>query len=74
LNFVSAVPGTSRITASCDGVEVSGTDRVGLAGPTAKRCSVKVVLEDRSRLFAEIEAPEAGTWRCFEGGAKTCVR
>jgi serine/threonine protein kinase len=74
INFVSAAPDTTKMTVTCDGVEQSGAEKVGVASPTAKVCSVKVILGDRSRLYAELTDVQAGTWRCFEGGSKECVR
>jgi hypothetical protein len=74
MNFVSAAPDTAKITVSCDGTEVSGATSVGLAAASAQKCAVKVMLSDRTRLVAEIAAPEPGTYRCFEGGSKECVR
>ncbi len=74
LTFVSAAPDTAKITVSCDGTEVSGAGSVGLAATSAQKCSVKVMLEDRTRLFAEVAGAEAGTYRCFDGGSKECVR
>ena len=74
MTFVSAAPDTAKITVSCDGVEVSGPTSVGLGAASAQKCSVKVMLEDRTRLFSEVTPAEAGTYRCFEGGSKDCVR
>lgn len=74
INFVSAAPDTAKVSVTCDGREASGTDGAGVAGPRAEKCSVKVMLKDRTRLFAEVQGADAGTWRCFEGGSKECVR
>ena len=74
INFVSAAPDTTRVSVSCDGREADGSDGAGVAGPTAEKCAVKVVLKDRSRLYAEVTGATVGTWRCFEGGSKECVK
>jgi hypothetical protein len=74
LTFVSAAPDTAKITVTCDGVEAIGADRVGLAATTATTCSVKVMLKDRTRLFGEVSGATLGTYTCFAGGTKDCVK
>ncbi|MDP2317569.1 MAG: protein kinase [Pseudomonadota bacterium] len=77
LTFISRAPDTAKITVSCDGVEVTGADSVGLAATSATTCSVKVMLKDRTRLYGEVSGATAGTYTCFEGGTsgtKECVR
>ncbi|MES2639189.1 MAG: serine/threonine-protein kinase [Myxococcota bacterium] len=74
ITFVSRAPDTAKITVTCDGVEAVGTDSVGLAATTATSCAVKVMLKDRTRLFSDVSGATAGTYTCFDGGTKECVR
>ncbi len=73
LNFVSKVADTAKITVTCDGKELSGTTQVGFDMASAEKCGVKVMLSDRTRMYAEVGMATAGTYRCFEGGTKECV-
>ncbi|MDP2305803.1 MAG: hypothetical protein Q8P18_07225 [Pseudomonadota bacterium] len=74
ITFVSRAPDTAKITVTCDGVEAVGTDSVAIAAPSAASCAVKVMLKDRTRLFGDVSGATAGTYTCFDGGTKECVR
>jgi serine/threonine-protein kinase len=74
LTFVSRSPDTAKITVSCDGVEATGVESVGLEATAADKCAVKVMLKDRTRLFAEVADAKTGTYTCFADGAKACTR
>ena len=40
---------------------------------SAGRCLVTVVLEDRSRVMAEVAPVAAGTYNCIVGAEKKCT-
>ena len=72
IRFASLAPGTSRITITCDGQEVSGRTAVDWTGAAAA-CTVRVMLQDRSRLYAEVLQPVPGVYRCFGTPDHLCV-
>lgn len=74
IRFVSEATDTSKIMVSCGGKDYAGAAEVQVPGPDAGECAVRVILKDRSRLNAKVASATKGTWRCFSGGAKECVR
>ncbi|MFZ5476217.1 MAG: serine/threonine-protein kinase [Myxococcota bacterium] len=74
LRFVSKAKDTAKVTATCDGKEASGEGEAAVDLKIAQRCAVKVMLKDRTRLVAEVAGPTEGTYTCFAGDSKECVR
>lgn len=73
ITFVAKVDKARKLTAECDGKPFSGTgNTVGVPMDSAARCLVTVVLEDRSRILAEVAPVAAGTYNCFVGAEKKC--
>ncbi|HNH45847.1 MAG TPA: hypothetical protein PKY30_02355, partial [Myxococcota bacterium] len=73
ITFVAKVDKARKLTAECDGKPFSGTgNTVGVPMDSAGRCVVTVVLEDRSRILAEVAPVAAGTYNCFVGAEKKC--
>jgi hypothetical protein len=74
LRFRSLARGTARLTVSCDGVTAEGVDLAGFERDRAGSCTVKAMLQDRTRLYAEVQDVKAGEWRCFADGERSCTR
>ena len=74
LVFVSEEPGTAKLKVRCDTGSGRGTVEATVAVAAAEQCTVTAMKADRSRLTAVVDAPQAGLYRCFIGGASTCER
>lgn len=70
--FVSALPGTAKITVRCGSTSAEGTDRAVVSATDLEACTVTVLDRSRRRLTALVSEPHAGEYRCFEGGESVC--
>ena len=74
MEFQAADEGIKKLRVTCDGEQASGKRIAALPLASAKSCMVTAVKEDRSRLTATVDGATAGVYRCFEGGASTCIQ
>ena len=74
MEFQAADEGIKKLRVSCDGEQASGKRIAALPLESAKSCMITAVKDDRSRLTATVDGATAGVYRCFEGGASTCIR
>ena len=72
--FRSAVEGTKRLTVSCGSGSGEGTAEAVVGGEEIGDCTVTAVDQKRKRYITVVKKATAGTWTCFEGETKECVR
>ncbi len=70
--FVSALPGTKKITVVCGDKKADGPQAVSIALSSHAECSVEVVDAERTRWRAKVKNVEYREYRCFENNDKMC--
>ena len=74
LRIRSGADATRKISVACGGgVKANGTESVEIAGDADGPCRVKVILDSRKRLTAQIDSPAPGSVVCFAEGSDSCT-
>lgn len=72
LVFESALSDMRKLNVQCDIGSAKGTTQAAVPGEAAESCTVTAILQDRTRHTAVVQAPKAGTYRCFANDSSAC--